>query len=179
MNPADWVLIGGIGGLSLLSLWRGFLHQMLSFSSLLLAALLGWYGKEEAGAHLSAYVVSPLLQQVLGFCLIFLAVMVGGLLLAKLLAFIVRRAGLGGLDRFLGFGFGVVMGAALAWAALAAARWALPVVTEERWWNNSLLIEPILRHGDRLLLDQIPKSLSEIIDIPDEAIKKLAPGEAP
>ena len=176
MNPADWALLGGVGLMSLLSLWRGFLHQLLGFSSLLLAGFFGWYGKETVGERLSNYVASPLLQHVLGFCIIFLAIMIGGLVLGKLLGFIVRRAGLGSLDRFLGFVFGLALGLVLAWGALASVRALLPAIAQETWWQESLLITPILEHGDRLLLERLPK-LS--IDIPPGAIPQLPPLNPP
>lgn len=85
----------------------------------------------------------PLLPYAMAFVLIFLAAIVTGALIAWPIATIVRKAGLGFVDRGLGSVFGIARGAlAVLVFVLLAGFSRLP---ERDWWQNSLLVPPFER----------------------------------
>jgi membrane protein required for colicin V production len=76
-----------------------------------------------------------------GFVIVFIVVLVGGGILGLLLGRLIRAAGLGAGDRFLGGVFGIVRGILILMVAVLLA--SLTPVTNEAFWRTSMVVGPI------------------------------------
>ncbi len=87
----------------------------------------------------------PLLPYVLAFVLIFLLAIVAGALIAWPLHAVIHKAGLGFVDRGLGFVFGIARGALVVLAFVLVG--GLSPLAERDWWQNSLLAAAVRGRG--------------------------------
>jgi membrane protein required for colicin V production len=88
----------------------GMARVIVGMGTTILAIILGvWFYGSMAGAF-QEYVSSRAIANILGFFVVFVAVMLAGALLAALLAKLFKWVGLGWLDRLLGGALGLVRG---------------------------------------------------------------------
>ena len=93
------------------------------------------------GAMLPDFGGNPVVRYLIAFVAIMLAALLLGALIAWPLASVIRKAGLGFVDRFLGALFGVARGVVLIMAfVLIAGLTALP---RHDWWQNAALAPPL------------------------------------
>jgi membrane protein required for colicin V production len=143
MSGFDIVIVGVIALSALLGFARGIVRSLIG--------LLAWVAGLVAAVLLAPSVAVvfpsfpdyPLLPYAMAFVLIFVLAIVAGALIAWPLATVVRKAGLGFVDRGLGVVFGIARGvlAVLVFVLLAGFS-RLP---EREWWQNSLLLPPFER----------------------------------
>ncbi len=104
---------------------------------------------------------SPVVRYLVAFIAILLAALLVGALIAWPLRSVIRRAGLGFVDRFLGAVFGIARGVVLVLAfALFAGLTSLPRMD---WWQNSALA-PVLVTGVRMLAPWLPSAWAQRLD---------------
>ncbi len=105
------IVIAAIMGISfLVGVLRGLVKEALSLFFWIAAVVAAGMFNAEAGQLLSGMISSPLLQRVVGFVLLFVAVVFVGGLLGNLLSTLFSQAGLAAADRALGGLFGIVRG---------------------------------------------------------------------
>lgn len=113
MMPLQWVDIAIVVviGLSVLTgLFRGFVKELISLCTWIVAIWLGAHYYEALDPWLSSYLQDKTARTAVAFVLImFGALLVGGIINATL-SFILKRAGLSGTDRTLGMAFGFLRG---------------------------------------------------------------------
>ncbi len=80
----------------------------------------------------------PSVRFIAAFLILFVATLVVGGILAHLVGALVKMTGLTGTDRVLGMFFGLARGVVLVVVAIALLR--MTPVTQDDWWNQSLLI---------------------------------------
>jgi membrane protein required for colicin V production len=108
MNWLDLVLTA-IFGLSIATgIWKGFFRLSIGLAATILSILLASWFYGIAARIYEPYLKEQSFANFLGFLTILISVQLGGVLLAKLLAMIFKKAGLGWLDRTLGAAFGLV-----------------------------------------------------------------------
>lgn len=163
------MLISGI-----LAMVRGFMREILSIASWLIAAGVTLYGYTRAEAIVRDYVANDLLAK---------GIAVGGLFLITLLIvslFTVKISDLildsrvGALDRSLGFLFGLARGLIIMVVAFLFFAWLVPAKSQPEWVTNARSRVVLQATGDWLL--------SLLPDDPETAIlKRLRPqkGEEP
>jgi membrane protein required for colicin V production len=120
---------------------RGVTRELIA----LIAWVIGFFAAVAfsplVGSWLPDFGASPVVRYLVAFVLILIAALLLGALVAWPLASVIRKAGLGFADRFLGAVFGVARGAALVMAfVLIAGLTALP---RQDWWQNAALARPL------------------------------------
>lgn len=160
---ADLVLVGLVLISAVFGGTRGFMKEVLSlgiWSAALLLALA--FGKPLGGAILDA---NPKLQAGVGFALVFLAVLVAGALVQRLVHSLVETTGLTGTDRVLGLVFGAARGGVVVLFALVMLR---PFAEDRQWWRESRLVPPIIAYEEDLMA--LASALADVFSEAKEAL---------
>lgn len=110
MNWLDMVLGAIIAGSTIAGLMKGFFRLSIGLVATILAFLLASWFYAEAGAWAIPYTSSKGIANFVGYVLVFLAVMIAGSLLSRLLAHFFKWIGLSWLDRAGGAGLGLLRG---------------------------------------------------------------------
>ncbi len=106
----DYVFVGIVVISLLIGIWRGLVREALSLAAWIAAIGLSFrYGASLADS-LVPYIESPVARSVVAHVGIFFVVLLLGALIIWLLSRVVSGAGLSGVDRMLGGGFGFVRG---------------------------------------------------------------------
>ncbi|MFO1415364.1 MAG: CvpA family protein [Burkholderiales bacterium] len=161
MTVFDGAVLGVIGLSMLFAFVRGVTRELIA----LLAWVVGFFAAVAftplVGAWLPDFGASPVVRYLVAFALILLAALLLGALVAWPLAGVIRKAGLGFVDRFLGALFGVARGVVVVMAfVLVAGLTALP---REDWWQNSTLAKP-LAVAALSLAPWLPRQWAERLD---------------
>jgi len=142
MTALDWVLLLIVGVSGLLGLLRGMIGVVMSLVAWLLAGLaaylfggdvgnsLGTDGQPGWGEYLGGYALS--------FAVVWIAVALVGLLVRRM----AHEAGLSGMDRLFGFGFGLVRGVFLA--CVLVLMLGLTSIPGKRAWRESSGVATLL-----------------------------------
>jgi membrane protein required for colicin V production len=151
------MLISGV-----LAMVRGFMREILSIASWVIAAVVTLYGYSRVLPYVKQYVQQDLLAT---------GIAVGGLFLLTLLIVslftvkisdLVLDSRIGALDRTLGFLFGLARGLVIMVVAFMFFTWLVPAKTEPEWVKNARS-RPILQGAGDWLKSVLP-------DDPENAI---------
>lgn len=141
MTVFDYGFLALVGIMTLLGLWRGFVSEVLALVAWVLAFVLARSFAVEVGGLFGSIISDPFGRQVAGFVLIF----AGVLLLTGLVRFLLREllkvAGLGLSDRFLGGCFGLVKGVFIALVLVMLG--GMAGVARAHWWEGALFAPPL------------------------------------
>ena len=135
MSELDWIFLIVLLVSLALGAWRGFVYEVMSVLSWLLAFFLAQWLGTDVGQYLPMGGVSDVLRFAAGFVLVFVVVALAGGWLVWLLTKLVKKSGLQRVDRVLGAGFGVLRGLILLLAA-AVVMEMTPMKTSV-WWRAS------------------------------------------
>ena len=137
MNWADYVIVLIIIVSALISLWRGFLREVVSLVTWVVGF---WVALRFAAQVGDAFKVihNPSARVIIGFTILFVSVLIVGMLVNLLISKLMAHIGAGASDRTLGAIFGVVRGVVVvAVLVIMAGFTALP---RDPWWRESRLI---------------------------------------
>lgn len=151
------VLIAGISVLA--GFAAGFARVGIGFCAAIAGVLFGlwFYGIPAAWFH--KFIASVALSNVLGFLLIFWAILAIGAILAKIVATLFKWTGLSFIDRLLGGIFGLVRGAVID-VAFVAVLLAFSPKPLPNWMVDSKLL-PYAVDASNLLASLAPADLKE------------------
>lgn len=138
MNWVDIVILAVIGLSVIVSLFRGFLREVLSLLIWVLAAWLAFRFAAPLAGRLEPWIDLPSARAILAFAGIFVLVLVVGGLVNYLLGKLVESTGLSGTDRMVGALFGAVRGVAIVMVAVVLA--GFTPFPEDPWWKASRLL---------------------------------------
>ena len=146
MNWADIAILIIIGVSALISLFRGFVREVLSLLAWVVAFWIAFTFTNQASNLLIEYVSIPTARYVLAFiALLFASLFVTGII-NYFIGKLIDKTGLSGTDRMLGVVFGILRGAALVGVLAFLA--GLTAVPRDPWWRESVLI----RHFQELAM---------------------------
>ena len=148
MNFVDYILIAIIGLSMVLSLWRGFVREVISLIGLVLAFIIASRSSGEAGDLLSQWIPNGTVADIAGFALVFILVMIFVGLVGAILRKLVDMAALTALDRTLGVFFGAARGMLLI--ALCFLVYTSYTKPDASWSKRSLLTPYAIQLGDLL-----------------------------
>jgi membrane protein required for colicin V production len=166
MNAADWIIVAILAISVLVGLWRGLVREaiaLLVWVAALAAAIM--FGAQVAALY-ENWITLPSARIALGYATVFLLVLLVGGLLGWLIGRIVQGTGLGGTDRVLGLGFGLLRGGVMV-AALLLVLGYTPLPNDP-WWQQSQLI-PRFQPLVGWLRDHVPETL--------DALQALTPAD--
>jgi len=137
-----------------LSLWRGFIREIISLIGLVAAFLIASRTSGTAGDFLGQWIPNSTTSDIAGFIMIFVIIMIIVGLIGALIRKLVDMADLTATDRTLGMFFGIARGILLiALAFLIYTSYSKP---DQAWAKNSLLT-PYALQGADLLGQVIPE----------------------
>jgi membrane protein required for colicin V production len=171
MNGADWIIVAILAISVLVGLWRGLVREAIALAvwvAAIAAAIV--FGAQVAGLY-EHWISLPSARIALGYATVFILVLVVGGLAGWLVGRLVQGTGLGGTDRILGLGFGLLRGGLMI-AALLLVLGYTPLPNDP-WWQQSQLI-PRFQPLVGWLRDRIPDTLDAL-----EALTPPDPGVAP
>jgi len=110
VNFVDYILIAIVGLSMVLSLWRGFVREIISLIGLVAAFLAASRLSGRTGDFLGQWISNPTGADIAGFALIFVVVMILVGLVGAIIRRLVDLAALTATDRTLGVFFGAARG---------------------------------------------------------------------
>jgi membrane protein required for colicin V production len=138
MNLADYLVILAIILSAVIGAVRGFLREAVAVVTLILAIFLAWTFADKLAPHLGGLLKSDPVATWAARTIIFFLVLLVGMAIAAVLAYFVRLSLFSGMDRFLGFLFGLLRGVILLGVFVILAQ--LLKLDGERWWQGSKLM---------------------------------------
>ena len=146
MNYFDYILITIVGLSMVLSIWRGFVREIISLIGLVLAFFVAGRISGGVGSLLNGWIENKTIADIAGFVLIFVFIMVVVGLIGAFIRKLVHMADLTATDRTLGVFFGAARGILLIGVAfLAYTSYAKP---DQTWVHKSLLTPYALQLSD-------------------------------
>ena len=140
MNVADVIVVSIIVISAVISLFRGFVREILSLVAWVVAFWCAFSFAEQAATLLTAYVSVATVRLVLAF----ISILVVALILTGLVNYLIGRlideTGLSGTDRVLGALFGVLRGVAIVAIGVFVA--GLTPLPGKPWWQESQTLVP-------------------------------------
>lgn len=157
----DYLIIGIILISALISIVRGFVKEVFSLITWIVAFWVAILFYSHLSTLLANYIETPSIRLFLAFFTLFAVTLILGALVNHLISSVVEKTGLTGTDRALGVVFGLLRGAAIVLALVLAAG-ATPM-PKDVWWQESLLI----RHFESLAIsvkEMLPDDIAQHID---------------
>jgi len=175
MNPLDIGVIAVVVLSAVFAFARGFVREALSIVAWVGAAVITRYGFDAVYALVNPRVHNTLLSQLIAGFGLFVVSLIGLTILTGIVARMVRAAGLGPIDRTMGFIFGLARGAALV--CLAYLLLDLSVQPKDRpLWIRDAKSGPYLHEGADALKSFLPESLkTKGAEAADELLRKAGP----
>ncbi|MEP7328389.1 MAG: CvpA family protein [Betaproteobacteria bacterium] len=161
MNGLDLAIIAIFLLSVLFAFVRGFTRQIIALFSWVLGFLAAVTLSPSLGNLFPDFGSHPTLRYLIAFGIIMIAALILGGLIAWPLRDLLRRSGMGFLDRFLGGLFGVVRGVVLMLVLTLVS--GLTTLPQQDWWQNSYLA-PILVGSAVQLEPWLPQEWSERLD---------------
>lgn len=136
----DYVILGLIGVSAVIGLMRGFVREVFSVATWILAIWVGLTFSRGFSAYLEAMISLPSARMAAAFAILFILALILGSMVGYLLGQLVSQSGLTGSDRFVGLIFGIARGMLVVGVLVLLA--GLTPIPEDPWWRESQLIEP-------------------------------------
>ena len=154
MNFIDYFLITVVGLSIVLSLFRGFVREIISLIGLILAFIVASRVSGATGDYLGQWIPSSTMADIAGFALVFIIVMVVVGIVGALIRKLVDLAELTATDRTLGIFFGAARGMLLI--ALCFLVYTSYTKPDAAWLKQSTLAPYAIQLGE-LLGQAIPE----------------------
>lgn len=134
----DWIIVGIIAVSAIVSLFRGFVKEIMSLAGFALAIVLAIRFQQDI-APLVTFTESPVSKQVVSFFAVFVATLVCTSLVSSLIIKVIDAVGLSPLDRLLGVVFGALRGGLIVLVALLFLP-EIIAIDQEEFWKQSKLV---------------------------------------
>lgn len=138
MNFADYVVITVVLLSAGIGIIRGFLREAIAVATWILALLVAWKFSDLVEPHLGGMLAGSDMRPWVARGLIVLFILLVGTAAAAIIGYFVRLSIFSGMDRFLGFFFGLLRGVVLVGVFIALGQ--LVNLQSENWWKRSMLI---------------------------------------
>ena len=138
MNSTDYVIIAAILVSAIAGAMRGFLRESIAVATWLIALFLAWHFSDLLAPHLGGLLAANDVRPWAARVIIVVLVVLVGTATGAILAHYVRLSIFSGMDRLLGFVFGLLRGVVLLGVFVILAQ--LLRLQDEHWWRRSLLI---------------------------------------
>lgn len=138
LNVADFIIIGIIVISTLISLFRGFVREVLSLTTWVIAFIVAFKFCGKLAPIFTPYVDNQSLRMAIGFGILFLIILILGDLISYMIAKFASKKGLSGVDRTFGMIFGFIRGVLLVTVILLLA--SLGSSSHDSWYQQSYLI---------------------------------------
>ena len=142
----DWLIAGIVVISALISLKRGFFKEVLSLLTWLAAIFVAWSFGGAFSERLTGYITTPSVRVMASCALLFVATLMVGGLVNRIIAGLVQATGLTGTDRLLGMVFGGLRGCLLVTILIGLL--TLAPLQQDQAWQQSVLLPHFLLLAD-------------------------------
>lgn len=176
MTVFDGAVLGVIALSMLFAFVRGVTRELVALLAWVVGFLAAVAFTPLVGAWLPDFGENSVVRYLVAFVLILLAALLLGALVAWPLSSVIRKAGLGFVDRFLGALFGIARGLVLVMAFVLIA--GLTTLPRQDWWQNAALAKP-LAVAAMSLAPWLPRQWAERLDYSREGhtLPRVAPAD--
>jgi len=170
VTPFDLAILATILLSTLFAFIRGVVRELIALVSWVVGFVGALAFAPTVGGWIPEIPGYPAVRYLIAFAVILIAALVIGAIIAAPLARMIRAAGLGFVDRFLGSIFGVARGLLVILGfVLVAGLTALP---RADWWQNSALAPPFVV-GALALKPWLPERWAERLDYSRDGAKRV------
>ena len=138
MNATDYLVISAVIISAVVGAARGFLRESIAVGAWLIALLLAWHFSDLIAPHLGGLMSDSEVRPWAARIIIVVLVLLLGAGVGATLGHFVRLSIFSGMDRLLGFFFGLLRGFVLLGVFVILGQ--LLRLQGEHWWRGSLLI---------------------------------------
>ena len=178
MSLLDLVLILIVGGSVVSGFLSGFARAGVGFLAAIIGVLFGFWFYGIPAVWIHKFISSVAVSNLVGFLVVFVACLVLGGLIGKLLSKLFKWTGLSWLDRLMGAGFGFVRGALIA-VAFVSVLLAFTPRPMPAWMTGSFLLPYAIDTSNvlaslapRALKDPVRDAVREIRQAWDDEVRK-------
>ncbi len=138
MNATDYIVIAAVVISSFIGALRGFLREAISLGTWIIALFVAWHFSDLIAPHLGGLMAGSAVRPWAARVIIVLVLLLLGSVIGVTLSHFVRLSIFSGMDRLLGYVFGLVRGLVLFGVFVILAQTLR--LDGERWWSHSLLM---------------------------------------
>ncbi len=162
MTATDWLLLAVVAASAVFGLMRGFVGVLVSIAAWILAGWAAFHFGAEAAYWFSAGAEPGARHLFAGYGLSFVGVLLFVGLVGWMLRRMIHAVGLSGLDRALGFAFGLVRGGVIA--CVMVLLMGFTSMPREPGWQQSQVL-PVLLPGALRLRELLPRWAAERVQL--------------
>ena len=154
MNLTDYLVLAGILASAAVGAWRGFMREAVAVAAWFIALFFAWHFSDLIAPHLGGLLTDSTVGTWAARVIIVALVLLVGAGVGATLAHFVRLSIFSGMDRLLGFAFGLLRGLVLLGVFVILGQ--LLKLPDEQWWRHSRLIPygESIANGLRLLVGE-------------------------
>jgi membrane protein required for colicin V production len=154
MNLTDYLVILAVIASAAVGAWRGLLREAVALAAWVIALFLAWHFSDLIAPHLGGLMSDSGVRPWAARVIIVLLVLLLGAGVGAALRRFVRLSIFSGMDRLLGFAFGLLRGLVLLGVFVMLGQ--LLRLQEEQWWRHSMLIPygESMANGLRMLVGE-------------------------
>lgn len=144
----------------LVGIYRGFVKEVLSLGSWLLAGLVAFRFGEQVSVYIKPYVPQEPLDLAIAYVAVFIVALILFSIISHLISQIFASSGMGGIDRSLGSVFGAIRAGVIV--AILIGVGTFMSMNEHEWWTSSQFLpyfEPLLEWMKTFLPEAIVKKI--------------------
>jgi membrane protein required for colicin V production len=138
MILTDYLVILAILISAVVGALRGFLRESIALGAWIIALFLAWHFADVLEPHLGGLLSDPTVRPWAARVILIVLVLLLGAAAGAILGHFVRLSIFSGMDRLLGFGFGLLRGFVLLGVFVILGQ--LLRLQGEGWWRHSLMI---------------------------------------
>ena len=138
MNLTDYLVIAAVVASAIVGAARGFLREAVAVATWVIALFLAWHFSDLIEPHLGGLLAGSEVRPWAARAIIVVLVLILGAFIGALLSHFVRLSIFSGMDRLLGFAFGLLRGFVLLGVFVILGQ--LLQLPAEGWWRHSLMI---------------------------------------
>ncbi|HYL02167.1 MAG TPA: CvpA family protein [Steroidobacteraceae bacterium] len=138
MNIADYLIIAAMLVSAIVGAMRGFLREAIALITWLIALLIAWHFSDLIEPHLGGLLAGSAVKPWAARIIIVVLVLLVGALIGAAAAHFVRLSMFSGMDRLLGFVFGLLRGLVLLGVFVMLGQ--VLRLDGEPWWRTSVLV---------------------------------------
>ena len=138
MNATDYLVIAAIIISAAIGAVRGFLREAIALGAWLIALFLAWHFSDLVAPHLGGLMADSEVRPWAARVIITVLILLLGAGIGATVGHFVRLSIFSGMDRLLGFAFGLLRGFVLLGVFVILGQ--LLRLQGEHWWRGSLLI---------------------------------------
>jgi membrane protein required for colicin V production len=157
MSVADWIILVFLAISVFGAAAEGFFQVAFHLAGLVVGYLLAAWQYPRLADRFTPYLKSPWIGEIASFLIIFFAVLILAGIAGRIAQWVMRKAGLSGIDRFLGAVLGLLRGALVVAIVLTAMAAFAPAA---RWLDESQLA-PYFLVGGRAAIWLAPSELRQ------------------